>query len=98
VTRVLQNYNQISDAGAAGLGEGLKVNSSLHWLSLVRLFDYCLFLLGRCGERAGRGSDGVTRVLQSENQISDAGAAGLGEGLKVNSSLQTLVLVRLFDY
>ncbi len=56
------------------------------------------FLWGRCGESAGRGSAGVTRVLQRGNQISDAGAAGLGEGLKVNSSLQRLDLVRLFDY
>jgi hypothetical protein len=37
-------------------------------------------------------------VLQLGNQISDAGAAGLGEGLKVNSSLQILLLVRLFDF
>ena len=43
---MLQEENQISDAGAAGLGEGLKVNSSLHYLYLVRLFDYCLFFVG----------------------------------------------------
>ncbi len=46
MTRVLQDKNQISDAGAAGLGEGLKVNSSLQELQLVRLFDYCLFFVG----------------------------------------------------
>ena len=46
MTRVLQDGNQISDAGAAGLGEGLKVNSSLQTLVLVRLFDYCLFFVG----------------------------------------------------
>jgi hypothetical protein len=37
-------------------------------------------------------------VLQYGNQIGDAGAAVLGEGLKVNSSLQDLYLVRLFVY
>jgi methyl coenzyme M reductase subunit D len=98
VTRVLQHGNQISDAGAAGLGEGLKVNSSLYHLWLVRPFDYCLFFVGAMRGEGGEGSAGVTRVLQRENQISDAGAAGLGEGLKVNSSLQRLHLVRLFDY
>ncbi len=45
MTRVLQWGNQISDAGAAGLGEVLKVNSSLQELRLVRLFDYCLFFV-----------------------------------------------------
>ena len=43
---MLQSDNQISDAGAAGLGEGLKVNSSLQRLHLVRLFDYCLIVVG----------------------------------------------------
>jgi hypothetical protein len=43
---VLQRENRISDAGAAGLGEGMKVNSSLQGLYLVRLFDYCLFFVG----------------------------------------------------
>ncbi len=82
---MLQGGNQIGDAGAAGLGEGLKVNSSLRYLGLVRLFL-----------RAGWGSAALTRVLQFRNQIGDAGAAGLGEVLKVNSSLQQLSLVRLF--
>jgi hypothetical protein len=39
---VLQVENQISDAGAAGLGEGLKVNSSLQWLYLVSFFLFCV--------------------------------------------------------
>jgi len=94
--RVLQFENGIGDAGAAGLVEGLKVNSSLQTLGLVRLFFVVCFLWGRCRERAGRGSAALTRVLQSRNQIGDAGAAGLGEGLRVNSSLQELYLVRLF--
>jgi hypothetical protein len=36
------------------------------------------------------------RSLQNENQIQDAGASMLVEGLKVNSSLQDLYLVRVF--
>ena len=36
VTRVLQGGNQIGDGGSAMIGEGLKVNSSLRWLHLVR--------------------------------------------------------------
>ena len=39
---------------------------------------------------------GVTRVLQGGNQIGDRGAEMIGEGLKVNSSLQELHLVRHF--
>ena len=38
---------------------------------------------------------GVTRVLQDGNQIGDRGAEMIGEGLKVNSSLKKLYLVRL---
>jgi hypothetical protein len=38
---------------------------------------------------------GVTHVLQDGNQIGDRGAEMIGEGLKVNSSLQELHLVRL---
>ena len=42
---------------------------------------------------------GVTRVLQEGNQIGDRGAEMIGEGLKVNSSLRELHLVRLgFDF
>ena len=37
VTHVLQGGNQIGDRGAEMIGEGLKVNSSLQWLHLVRL-------------------------------------------------------------
>jgi len=36
VTRVLQDGNQIGDRGAEMIGEGLKVNSSLRYLHLVR--------------------------------------------------------------
>ena len=55
MTRVLQDGNQIGDGGAEMIGEGLKVNSSLQELHLVRLFDYCLFF---CGGDAGRGRGG----------------------------------------
>jgi hypothetical protein len=37
----------------------------------------------------------VTHVLQKENQIGDRSAEMIGEGLKVNSSLQELHLVRV---
>ncbi len=55
LTRVLQDRTGIGDAGAAGLAEGLKVNSSLPGLSLVRLF---LFFVCFCGGDAGRGRGG----------------------------------------
>ena len=35
----------------------------------------------------------VTHVMQRNNAVGDAGAIGLGEGLKSNTSLQTLRLV-----
>ena len=56
VTRVLQGGNQIGDRGAEMIGEGLKVNSSLWFLHLVRLgFDFVLLVVaGVVMERAGR--------------------------------------------
>ena len=38
----------------------------------------------------------MTRVVQLKNNVGDAGACGLGLGLKANSSLRTLHLVRDF--
>ena len=38
--------NEIGVRGAELIAEGLKVNSSLLELNLVRLFDYCLFFVG----------------------------------------------------
>ncbi len=38
----------------------------------------------------------LTRGLQGGNHVGDAGACGLGSGLKVNSSLRELHLVRDF--
>ena len=52
----------------------------------------------RCRGRERRGWAALTRVLQDSNQIGDDGARGLGEGLKVNSSLQGLYLVRHFEF
>jgi hypothetical protein len=46
----------------------------------------------------GRGWPALKRVLQDNNQIGDDGAGGLGEGLKVNISLQMLYLVRHFVF
>ncbi len=37
----------------------------------------------------------LTHELQDSNEIGDQGAVSIGEGLKVNSSLQELHLVRL---
>ncbi len=37
----------------------------------------------------------MTHELQDKNEIGDQGALSIGEGLKVNSSLQKLYLVRL---
>ena len=83
------------------MGEGLKVNSSLQKLDLVRHFILMIvicLLRGLCREREGRVWAALTRVLQGNNQIGDDGAGGLGEGLKVNSSLQYLLLVRHFVF
>ena len=38
----LQNGNNIGDAGASSLGEGLKCNSSVQWLNLVSCGVYVL--------------------------------------------------------
>ena len=60
MTLVLQEGNQIGDAGACRLGQGLMANSSLQRLNLVSRFLHCIsydrFLLfrfafvGRCRE------------------------------------------------
>ena len=44
LTRVLQDGNGIGDRGAEMIGEGLKVNSSLRELHLVRRFEIVSFL------------------------------------------------------
>ena len=54
---MLQDNNQIGDDGARGLGEGLKVNSSLQDLFLVRHFVFCHCFVC-CGGDGGRGMGG----------------------------------------
>jgi hypothetical protein len=45
MTRVVQLKNNVGDAGACGLGLGLKANSSLLELNLVRDFMICYIFL-----------------------------------------------------
>ena len=100
-TRLLQDANRIGDVGAHYMGMGLKVNSSLKRLYLVRnkaLLLMVLFALVGCCEKAGRRTAALTRVLQDNNSIGDGGACGLGEGLKVNSSLMIISMVLIVYY
>jgi hypothetical protein len=57
VTHVLQNGNQIGDRGAEMISEGLKVNSSLMYLYLVRLV-LLVCVLNCCWGDDGEGGDG----------------------------------------
>ena len=52
--------NEIGVRGAELIVEGLKVNSSLQYLDLVRLFDYCLFFVGAI---RGEGGERVSIVV-----------------------------------
>jgi hypothetical protein len=94
ITRGLQEGNQIGDAGACGLGQGLKVNGSLRQLWLVSLFSLCS--VDVVAQLLFEELLAVTLGLQTGNQIGDAGACGLGQGLMANSSLQRLKLVSRF--
>jgi len=97
----VQDRNQIGDMGACGLRDGLKVNSSLKHLELVGPLSLCWLLFFCLRRRCGRGREGagaaLTLVLQDNNDIGDEGACALGDGLKANSSLLYLALVRLFS-
>ena len=44
LTRVLQDSNRIGDIGAVALGEGLKFNTSLLDLNIVRVFPIVVVL------------------------------------------------------
>ena len=57
---MLQRNNQIGDDGAGGLGEGLKVNSSLQELHLVRHFVFVIDLIV-AGAMQGEGGEGPQR-------------------------------------
>jgi hypothetical protein len=96
LTRGLQAGNRLSEAGVLSVAEGLRVNSSLQMLDLVSaLMLLCLVMRWSvlfeevCG---------VTLGLQNVNEVGAAGALALGEMLKVNSSLQTLLLVSVSIY
>ena len=69
LTRVLQGNNQIGDDGAWGLGEGLKVNSSLLELFLVRhlFFVLDLFVSGALQVEGGEGV-GCTHACAAEQE------------------------------
>lgn len=76
MTRDLQMNAKIGDAGACGLGEGLKTNSSLKKLILVRCACFGLCII--CGYCAFcKRLFGVTQRLQAGNQVGDAGALGV---------------------
>jgi hypothetical protein len=89
LTYGLQWNNRVGDQGALALGEMLKTNSSIQILNLVKsLFVFVLFgsvlKFLHCGLNCG---------LQGYNQLGNAGAIGLAEGLKSNCSLRELNLV-----
>ena len=89
----------VSEEDAVSFGERMVAGEfeSLQTLHLVREFEFgtccCAYLamLSRC-----EGMLELTRGLQGGNHVGDAGACGLGLGLKVNSSLLELNLVRDF--
>ncbi len=97
MTRVLQGGDHIGDAGILSLAEGLSVNRSLQKLDLVSaLMLLCLVICD--GVFCLRRFCGVTLGLQKNIKLGAAGALALGEMLKVNSSLQTLLLVSVLSY
>ncbi len=73
------------------------MNSSLHILNLVSDFVLlCCFCCCCCCVWVSLCFNILFQLivdLQDHNQVGDAGAYGLGEGLKVNSSLEELNLV-----
>ena len=64
---MLQDNNQIGNDGARGLGEGLKVNSSLQSINLVRHFVFALdlFVAGALQVEGGEGV-GCTHACAAE--------------------------------
>jgi hypothetical protein len=61
------------------------------------VFEVAHFEPGKLGLRSELLSIPLSYVLQNGNGIGDRGAEMIGEGLKVNSSLRELYLVRLFS-
>lgn len=83
--------NHVGGAGARDLGQGLKLNGGVQFLDLVsRAAFFCEF-----GVLAGLLSF-ITQENQTRNQLGDAGAIELGQGLESNGSLQELYLVSCF--
>ncbi len=92
--RVMQRGNDIGDRGAELLAEGLKVNSSVQELRLVRLPLLLFAATYPTSPTPQNGLTALTRLRQGSNCVGDCGAAWLGDALKVNSSLQKLFVVR----
>ena len=92
---MLQGNNQIGDDGARGLGEGLKVNSSLRLLHLVRhfVFDIVWFVAGAMQGERGEGVQSRRHVLtflqcsQSCGPLNALGSCSLLRGCKNLSHL-----------
>merc|ERR1712060_383414 len=72
--------NKISDAGAAAIADGLKVNRCECGANAVRM--RC-----ECGANAK-----LMKLMLSDCEIGDSGAAAIGDALKANSGLRTLQL------
>ena len=74
------NYCGVSDEECVALGARMKGGEFQRVKRVYLVSFFVLLLLG-------------TEPLQYNNNIGDAGASSLGEGLKCNSSVQTLNLV-----
>jgi serine/threonine protein kinase len=82
--------NKISDKGAIGIGEGLKINTTLTKLDLQwnNISDK-----GAIGIGEGlKINTTLTSLNLFNNEISDKGAIVIGEGLKINTTLTELNL------
>jgi hypothetical protein len=88
MTSGMQSDCSVGNHGACSLADALRSNSCLKTLDLVsRVF--CALLPPRAGMLLG-----LTRRLQDFAGVGDEGAFALGDALILNSSLQTLHLVR----
>ena len=89
----------IADAGATGIGQGLRANRALSFLDLTnnQIADEGARQLGLGlagdGGGGGGGGGGLRSLLLGKNRVADGGAAGLAAGLARNGSLARLVLL-----
>ena len=95
---VSQNSNTIGADGASAIADAMRVNSSVQTLSLVRLC--CGMLLDVFFTFVSLNVPFLFQCLtlnvsQSSNKIGDDGARAVADAMRVNSSVQTLWLVRL---